>query len=56
MHASMRMFHVREGIDEITGFNALCISSVKPIVKVVEVDYSLKQVTGTFKDGVKISD
>ena len=23
-HASMRMFHVREGIDEITGFNALC--------------------------------
>ena len=47
MHASMRMFHVREGIDEITGFNALCISSVesvKPIVKVV--DYSLKQVTG----------
>jgi len=25
-HASMRMFHVREGIDEITGFNALCLN------------------------------
>ena len=24
-HTSMRMFHVREGIDGITGFNALCI-------------------------------